>query len=208
MNFDCNEVNIAGEIIDRFNYSHKKNGERFYKTIVRTRRFSKSCDKVPVIVSERIIDIESDLRGYFVKIRGQFRSFNQYSESEGRKKLILSVFAENIEFFGEEENLYSLNEIFLDGYVCKDPLRRKTPLGREIADVLLAVNRPYGTSDYIPCVAWERNAKYSEICGVGTRVKLRGRIQSREYIKKLEDGTAETRTAYEVSVSWMKAVEE
>ncbi len=139
-------------------------------------------------------------------ITGQFRSYNRHEGVKNR--LVLSVFAREIEFVGSDTNHTKNNQIFLDGYICKQPIYRKTPLGREIADLLVAVNRPYGKSDYIPCIAWGRNARYASNLDVGTRLRIWGRVQSREYTKKLSEEECEKRVAYEVSVSKITRVED
>ena len=158
------------------------------------------------MVSERLIDVNEDYRGEFVKVTGQFRSYNRHEEK--RNRLVLSVFAREICFTEEETDKVKTNQIFLDGYICKVPIYRKTPLGREISDMLIAVNRPYGKSDYIPCICWGRNARFTAGFEVGNHIQIWGRIQSREYVKKIEGEYAERRTAYEVSVSkleWLRA---
>ena len=162
-------------------------------------RLSNSCDIIPVMVSERILDVKADYRGCTLRASGQFRSYNRHEET--RNRLVLSVFAREAELISLEEDEQDPNHIFLDGYVCKKPVYRKTPLGREIADVLLAVNRPYGKSDYIPCICWGRNARYADQFEVGSHVQIWGRIQSREYQKKISEEEYEKRIAYEVSVS-------
>lgn len=154
------------------------------------------------MVSERLIDVSQNYEGEFLKVRGQLRSYNQHDN--GKRKLILSVFAREVEFLEEELDGYGTNNIYLDGYVCKEPTYRKTPLGREISDILLAVNRPYGKSDYIPCIFWGRNADYASRFDVGEHVEIFGRVQSRKYLKKISEEEAEERTAYEVSVSRMQ----
>jgi single-stranded DNA-binding protein len=151
------------------------------------------------MISERLLDVSADYRGSLVVINGQFRSYNRHEEH--KNKLVLSVFAREIEFVSEISESIKTNQIFLDGYVCKEPIYRKTPLGREIADLLLAVNRPYGKSDYIPCICWGRNARYASNFQVGERCLVWGRIQSREYMKKIGEEELEKRVAYEVSVS-------
>ena len=172
-------------------------GEGFYTFELALTRTSNYVDYIPVIVSERLIDINTDIRGSFVCVHGQYRSFNKHEET--RSKLILSAFATEIEVL--DNNDYEVvNDVFLSGYICKPPTYRKTPLGREIADVLVAVNRGYGKSDYIPCVLWGRNAKFAESFDVGTHVQFWGRIQSRPYTKKISDTEVEERIAYEVSV--------
>jgi single-stranded DNA-binding protein len=194
-----NKVTIMGEIVSGFSYSHEIFGEGFYMMYVRCQRLSENFDSIPVMVSERLMDVGKDYSGQLVSINGQFRSYNRHEERKNR--LILSVFAREIEFLDEVPGGSESNQIFLDGYICKAPVYRKTPLGREIADVLLAVNRPYGKSDYLPVILWGRNARYATYFKVGERMRVWGRIQSREYVKKLDDERTETRTAYEVSVS-------
>ncbi len=169
-------------------------------------RLSDSTDIIPVMVSERLLDVSDDYKGLKISITGQFRSYNRHEEK--KNKLVLSVFAREIEFVDDIEESAKTNQIFLDGYICKAPIYRKTPLGREIADLLLAVNRPYGKSDYIPCICWGRNARYASTFEVGSRCAVWGRIQSREYMKKISEDQLERRTAYEVSVSKLEIVEE
>lgn len=192
-----NQVSIVGEIISGFEYSHEVYGEGFYMMEVSVRRLSDFVDYIPVMVSERLIDVTADYVGQEVYIGGQFRSFNRHEEKKNR--LILTVFARELEIIEEEEE--PANQIFLDGYICKEAIYRKTPLGREIADLLVAVNRSYGKSDYIPCICWGRNARYASGFEVGAHVQIWGRIQSRDYVKKLDETQVEQRTAYEVSVS-------
>lgn len=201
-----NQVMISGEIASSFTFSHETFGEGFYVMDVRVQRTSGNYDTIPVMVSERLVDVKSDMTRQLARISGQFRSYNR--DEEEKKRLILSVFAREIRLEEESDESVKPNYIFLDGFVCKQPIYRKTPLGREIAEILLAVNRAYGKSDYIPCICWGRNAKYAESLEVGTRLKVCGRIQSREYQKKISDDEYETRTAYEVSVSKLEVVEE
>ena len=172
----------------------------------RIARLSDSTDIIPVMVSERLIDVTADYKGSLVIINGQFRSYNRHEEK--KNKLVLSVFAREIEFVDEISENARTNQIFLDGYICKPPVYRKTPLGREIADVLLAVNRPYGKSDYIPCICWGRNARYASAFEVGGHVLIWGRIQSREYMKRIGENETEKRVAYEVSVSKLELPQE
>lgn len=162
-------------------------------------RLSNFVDYIPVMVSERLIDVSGDYRGAYVYITGQFRSFNRHEEQKNR--LVLSVFARELEILNDATEEDASNQIFLDGYICKEAVYRKTPLGREIADLLVAVNRSYGKSDYIPCICWGRNARFASTFEVGTHVQIWGRIQSREYVKKINETEAEQRVAYEVSVS-------
>ena len=158
------------------------------------------------MISERLIDVSQDYTGEFIMVSGQFRSYNRHDEQKNR--LVLSVFAREVSFIEEELDGAKTNSILLDGYICKLPVYRKTPLGREIADLLLAVNRPYGKSDYIPCICWGRNARFASAFEVGEHVQILGRIQSREYVKKLTETETEKRTAYEVSVSKLECMED
>ena len=204
--FDNNQVSIAGEVISDFTFSHDVFGEGFYVLEVEISRLSNSFDMIPIMVSERLIDVKQDYKGKYVEILGQFRSYNRHEES--KNKLVLSVFTREIKISDELSEGAKPNHIFLDGFVCKSPIYRKTPLGREIADVLLAVNRPYGKSDYIPCICWGRNARFAETFAVGGHVQIWGRIQSREYQKKMNENDFEKRIAYEVSVSKLEYLDE
>ena len=201
-----NQVTIMGEVISEFTFSHEIFGEGFYMVDVEVARLSESYDVIPVMVSERLIDVSVDFKGCNLCITGQFRSYNRHEEK--KNKLVLSVFAREIEFLDTIEESAKTNQIFLDGYICKEPVYRKTPLGREIADLLLAVNRPYGKSDYIPCICWGRNARYVSSFTVGSRCLVWGRIQSREYVKKISEEITEKRVAYEVSVSKLELAED
>ena len=201
-----NQVTIMGEIVSTFTYSHEIFGEGFYMVDVKVKRLSDSFDIIPMMVSERLLDVNANYIGYNVEVNGQFRSYNRHEER--KNKLILSVFAREVSFVDEIEESARTNQIYLDGYICKPPIYRKTPLGREIADLLLAVNRPYGKSDYIPCICWGRNARFASGFEVGEKCSIWGRIQSREYMKKIDDQQAEKRFAYEVSVSKLEVERE
>lgn len=203
--FENNQVSIVGEIVSDFRYSHEVYGEGFYMVDISVRRLSDFVDYIPVMVSERLINVEGNYIGQYVYIGGQFRSFNRHEEHKNR--LVLSVFARELELIENGCDDDASNEIFLDGYICKESVYRKTPLGREIADLLIAVNRSYGKSDYIPCICWGRNARFASGFEVGTHVQIWGRIQSREYVKKLSETQVEQRTAYEVSVSKIEFLE-
>ena len=194
-----NQVTIVGKIVSEFQYSHEVFGEGFYTVDVLVRRLSESSDIVPLLISDRLMDVTQDYRGKIILATGQFRSYNRHDEKKNH--LVLSVFVQEFEFVEEDAWGAKSNQIFLDGYICKEPVYRKTPLGREIADLLIAVNRSYGKSDYIPCICWGRNARFVSGFEVGARLKIQGRIQSREYVKRLSEDMAEKRTAYEVSVS-------
>ncbi len=201
-----NQVTIMGEIVSSFTFSHEVFGEGFYMVDVSVRRLSNSVDIIPVMMSERLIDVTEDYTGEFLMVSGQFRSYNRHEEQKNR--LVLSVFAREVSFIEEELDGAKTNSILLDGYICKLPIYRKTPLGREIADLLLAVNRPYGKSDYIPCICWGRNARFASSFEVGEHVQILGRIQSREYVKKLSETETEKRVAYEVSVSKLECMDD
>ena len=198
-----NHLVLRGKIVSEKSYSHEIYGEKFYVFNLEVIRLSSTVDIIPITISERLLTGLNLEIGKKVVVEGQFRSYNNY-ENE-RNRLILTVFAKEIqEVEGEEDKDEVTNEVVLVGYVCKKPIYRQTPFGREIADVLLAVNRAYNKSDYIPCIAWGRNARYCQNLAVGENVKIWGRIQSRQYEKKFEDGTSEMRRAYEVSVSKME----
>lgn len=201
-----NQVTIMGEIISDFAYSHEIFGEGFYMVDVKVLRLSDSADVIPLMISERLIDVTGDYKGAYISVNGQFRSYNRHEER--KNKLVLSVFAREISFVDEIEESAKTNQIYLDGFICKEPVYRKTPLGREIADLLLAVNRPYGKSDYIPCICWGRNARFANNFRVGERCAVWGRIQSREYMKKIDEENVEKRVAYEVSVSKLEMIED
>lgn len=204
-----NRVCIIGEIVSEFTFSHEVFGEGFYIANVSVNRLSDMVDVIPLMISERLIDVTKDYRGMKIEVAGQFRSYNRH---EGTKnKLVLSIFVRELRFLEDDEmpeEQSKSNQIFLDGYVCKPPIYRKTPLGREIADILVAVNRPYGKSDYIPCIAWGRNARFAGGLEVGAHLQVIGRVQSREYTKKIGEDEVERRVAYEVSVSKIDLVED
>lgn len=198
-----NRVTLVGTIITKLTYDHEVFGEKFYRFGLSVNRLSENSDIVPVIVSERTFEVTDgdDFIGYCVRIDGSFRSYSLHEN--GKHRLILSVLADQVES-AESSNDY--NKIVLEGFVCKQPTYRKTPLGREVSGFLLAVNRPYGNSDYIPCLAWGRNANYLSRCEVGTKLQLEGRIQSRSYRKKISETEFEERVAYEVSMSKFKVL--
>ena len=194
-----------GKIASQFTFSHQVFGEGFYMVDVLVKRLSDSEDRIPVMISERLLDVTQDCEGEYIHVTGQFRSYNRHEEKKNR--LVLSVFAREVEFVEDDDESMKTNSIFLDGYICKPPVYRKTPLGREIADLLVAVNRPYGKSDYIPCICWGRNARYASALQVGGHVLIWGRIQSREYVKRISEEETEKRTAYEISVSKLEYVD-
>lgn len=197
-----NQATIQGKIVSPFTFSHEKYGERFYLMDVFTKRLSNSSDRIPVIISGQLVDVTQDCTGEFVRVSGQFRSYNRHGEL--RNRLLLAVFAREITFLKGEPDRMETNTLLLKGYLCKPPVYRKTPLGREITDLLIAVNRSYGRSDYLPCICWGRTARYASNLTIGTYVSITGRIQSREYIKKLTENLMEKRVAYEVSIIRME----
>jgi len=200
-----NQVKLVGCIVGPFQFSHEVFGERFFTAYVSISRKSEVEDVLPIIISERLTPecVEQDLTGKLVEIKGQFRSFNLCTE--GRSHLLLSVFVREFKLLEDGNVVYdyyscSENKIQLIGYICKSPICRVTPLGREISDLLVAVNRPYGKSDYIPCICWGRNARFAKNQRVGTQVEIIGRVQSRLYKKKINENETEDKVAYEVSV--------
>mgnify|MGYP000625528449 FL=1 len=205
-----NHLVLVGKVTSDKKFSHEIYGESFYIFDLEVARLSGNSDIIPITISERLI-LEKELEiGDKVAIEGQFRSYNSYENEKNR--LILTVFAKDIKYLSEEDEENSTekvsNEVTLIGYICKKPIYRQTPFGREISDILLAVNRAYNKSDYIPAIAWGRNARFCQNIEVGTKVKITGRVQSRNYEKKFEDGTTQTRTAYEVSISSLEIVNE
>ena len=210
-----NYLTLVGKVTGEKKFSHEIYGERFYVFNLEIPRLSGNSDIIPITVSERLIKEETLQEGKNLLVKGQFRSYNSYENEKNR--LILTVFAKDIiEVEEPQENEENeivkkdtiTNEVVLVGYICKKPIYRQTPFGREISDLLLAVNRAYNKSDYIPCIAWGRNARFCQDIEVGTQVKVVGRVQSRQYEKKHEDGTVETRVAYEVSVGSLEIIEE
>ncbi|GHV40374.1 single-stranded DNA-binding protein [Clostridia bacterium] len=200
-----NNVTVIGTIASEAKYSHEVFGERFYVFNVEVRRLSDAYDILPVTISERLLDFDSFTQGADIMIIGQIRSYNNYVEDGKRNKLILTIFVRDFkvldggdEYFDEPQNP---NEVFLNGFICKPPVYRTTPFGREISDILIAVNRSYNKSDYIPCIAWGRNARFSERLQIGDNIKVWGRMQSRVYQKKLDEETVVSKTTYEVSVA-------
>jgi primosomal replication protein N len=202
----------VGKVTSEKRFSHETYGEKFYIFDMEVSRLSDTTDIIPITVSERIIDDELLTIGNKLIVRGQFRSYNSYENEKSRLKL--TVFAKDIltEDKLSEEELEEVkrtsNEVSLIGYICKPPIYRQTPFGREIADILLAVNRAYNKSDYIPSIAWGRNARFCQNLATGTEVKIVGRVQSRNYEKKYEDGTIENKVAYEVSISSLQVINE
>ncbi len=211
---DNNHLVLMGKVTSEKRFSHEIYGESFYIFDMEVPRLSDAQDIIPVTISERLIPEGTLEIGKKVLIKGQFRSYNSF-ENE-KNKLILTVFAKDIFFEDEIENEVNneenkevvSNEVILTGYICKKPIYRQTPFGREIADLLLAVNRAYNKSDYIPAIAWGRTARFCQNLEVGTEVRVTGRVQSRTYEKKFEDGTSQTRVAYEVSIGSLEVISE
>jgi len=195
-----NFIDLGGRICSDFTFSHEVYAEGFYRFDLEVERLSKSADVLPVTVSERIIDRARMETGSHVRIAGQIRSYNSYVEAERRNKLVLTVFARDI-IPVDDPHGNNPNDVMLNGYLCKPPVYRTTPFGREIADLLVAVNRSYNKSDYIPCIAWGRNARFAEKLTVGDNIFIQGRMQSRIYHKKKDDGLVLEKVAYEVSVA-------
>ena len=210
-----NYLTLVRKVTGEKKFSHEIYGERFYVFNLEIARLSGNADIIPITVSERLVTDEMLTQGKNLLVKGQFRSYNSYDNEKNR--LILTVFAKDVveleDINQEEENEMTkkdmvTNEVVLVGFICKKPIYRQTPFGREIADILLAVNRAYNKSDYIPTIAWGRNARFCQNLEVGTKVKIVGRVQSRMYEKKYEDGTVENRVAYEVSIGSLEVVEE
>ena len=205
-----NKIQVIGKISSAFTFSHQVYGEGFYNFCVGVQRLSDVDDILPITVSERLSNPDSLPMGTRVRINGQIRSYNNTDNAQGTKnKLILTIFAREIEVLDQPEDKFkNPNDVFLSGYICKSPVYRQTPFGREITDILLAVNRAYNKSDYIPCIAWGRNSRYAGGLGVGENIKIWGRMQSRDYQKKYEDGSIEDRVAYEVSIAKLESKDE
>ena len=200
-----NSASVFGRIASDFVFSHEVYGEGFLNFYLEIFRLSEASDMLPCTISERLLTAEGYEIGTFVHITGQIRSYNSYVEADRKNKLVLTVFARDIEICGEDAGV-NPNEIFLNGFICKAPIYRTTPFGREIADILLAVNRSYNKSDYIPCIAWGRNARFAGRLSVGDNIRIYGRMQSRTYQKRLDDEHVVDKVAYEVSVSKIETV--
>lgn len=211
-----NYLTLVGKVTGEKEFSHEIYGERFYIFKLGIPRLSGNQDVIPITISERLIGEDTLQEGKKLLVKGQFRSYNSYENEKNR--LILTVFAKDVMEVEEKENEEEenemvkkdtiTNEVVLIGYLCKKPIYRQTPFGREISDILLAVNRAYNKSDYIPCISWGRTARFCQNLEVGSQVKIVGRVQSRTYEKKYEDGTTQTRIAYEVSVGSLEVIEE
>ena len=207
---DNNHIVLVGKVTSDKIFSHEIYGEKFYIFNLSVPRLSGNADIIPITISERLLELEDLAIDKKIIVEGQFRSYNSYENEKNR--LVLTVFAKEVKFVeNQDEEIevskdFTSNEVVLNGYICKKPIYRQTPFGREISDILLAVNRAYNKSDYIPCIAWGRNARFCENIAVGTEVKIVGRVQSRSYEKKYDDGRVETKIAYEVSVASLEVV--
>lgn len=200
MKIENNKVCLVGRFVSDFEFSHETHGEKFYIAHLEVRRISETTDIIPIIASEMIID--RNLFRDYMQVTGTIRTYNRREENKTR--LIVSVFTDEIIEADESQT----NDVFLDGFICKNVIYRGTPLGREIADIILAVNRPYGKPDYIPCIAWGRVARYAARLEIGDRIRINGRIQSREYVKRVSETEYEKRIAYEVSIMKLERIEE
>lgn len=206
MDITNNEARVTGIIASELELSHEIYAEKFFMFTLQIPRLSGTDDSVHIMVSERLLEPTKFRVGDRVDIEGQFRSYNSY-DKPGENKLVLTIFAKDISLNTDEKN-HNPNTLYLNGYICKQPIYRTTPFGREITDLLVAVNRSYNKSDYIPVIAWGRNARYAKNLSVGDNVRVWGRIQSRNYQKRISEDEVITKTAYEVSVNRMELVGE
>lgn len=198
-----NSIHLRGHVCQPLQFGHELFGEQFFVTTLRVPRLSGAEDFLPVTLSERLLIDEPIAAGSVLCLDGQLRSYNKVVEGSGR--LLITAFAQRLL---PEEDDKNPNRVQLTGALCKAPSYRTTPFGREIADLMLAVNRSYGKSDYIPCITWGRTARYAANLKIGDKVQLVGRFQSRNYQKQLPDGTVLNKVAYEVSVSRLSAMKE
>lgn len=197
-----NKVTLKGEIVSEFSYSHEVFGKKFYTFNLKINRMSENCDIIPIVIKEETLASLTRTQTPYLEIRGRYRSYDKYED--GKNKLILSVLAEEVLENDTPES--NTNDIFLQGFICKPIIYRKTPLERKVSDILIAVNRSYGKSDYIPCIAWGRNAILATTLEVGDEIMLTGRIQSRIYQKKVSEEQVEERIAYEVSINVLEKI--
>lgn len=198
---------LSGVVVTAPECTHEIRGEKFYELYIRSYRRSETCDTLRVTITDRVYNRIAEVNiGEMLKVKGEIRSFNKYVEELGRAKTILSVFAKEMLLVDPDE--YDMNDVHMCGYLCKKPVHRTTPRGREITDILVAVNRGYGKSDYIPCVVWGRNAQFVSELEVGTKLDMEGRFQSREYQKRISEDESITMTAYEMSASTVQVIED
>lgn len=203
---DNNSVEIVGKVKNEPKINHEVYGEKFYIFSLCVNRLSRSFDEIPILISERLIDINNVKEGSVIEIEGQYRSYNNVNGN--RSKLILNVFAREAKIVVDFNDSMYKNAVYFSGYICKKPNYRTTPFGREISDILLAVNRAYNKSDYIPCICWGRNARFCERLQIGKKMKIWGRIQSRFYEKRISEDKVIKRVAYEVSVNKLEEINE
>ena len=201
---ETNTVHLCGVIVETPVFSHQTYGESFYTFIIGVERNSGYEDKLNVMISERLLNVYKLSVGDTALVSGQIRTYNE--QVDGKNKLNIVVFARDMELVGFDEGHF--NQVYLEGFICKTPIGRVSPLGRRICDIMLAVNRMYNKSDYIPCIAWGRNAIFAEGLEVGNKISLTGRMQSREYRKRLDDGNVEQRVAFEVTILQLENCEE
>ncbi len=203
-----NNIEIMGEILKKPEFSHETHNEKFYSTVISVKRLSGDTDELELIISEKTINIEDVEVGKKYNIKGEIRSYNYYIKEEERRKLIITIFVKEMSIVENIENEEECkNELVIIGHICKKPIYRKTPFGREISDLLVAVNRVYGKSDYLPCIVWGRNAKFATQLEIGDKIKITGRMQSRSYNKEMGDKKI-TKVAYEISAASLEKVEE
>ncbi len=203
-----NNIEIMGEILKKPEFSHETHNEKFYSTVISVKRLSGDTDELELIISEKTINIEDVEVGKKYNIKGEIRSYNYYIKEEERRKLIITIFVKEMSIVENIENEEECkNELVIIGHICKKPIYRKTPFGREISDLLVAVNRVYGKSDYLPCIVWGRNAKFATQLEIGDKIKITGRMQSRSYNKEIGDKKI-TKVAYEISAASLEKVEE
>lgn len=200
--FENNRVSLGGEIVSGFEFSHKRYGEEFYITKIAIERLSGALDIIPVMVSERLVDVSEDLTCSPVEVFGQIRSYTYYKNG----KIMLYMFAKEIFVHDASDGCRHRNNVILNGYICRPTIYRKTPFGREVTDIYISVNRKFNKSDCIPCIAWGRGARLSEKLNIGSMIHIAGRMQSREYKKKISNEEFESRVAYEVSISMIEEV--
>ncbi len=196
-----NRIVAVGRLEGGLELSHEVMNEPFYTGTLLVKRLSGAVDRLPVTIPGKLMALLPQEETQLL-MSGQVRSYNKVVEGAGR--LMVTLFAQGITPSPDNE---TLNKVSLTGSLCKPPVYRSTPFGREICDMMLAVNRAFGKSDYIPCIAWGRNAQYASRFGVGDRVRLTGRLQSREYQKLLESGEYLSRNAYEVSCFTLEAAD-
>lgn len=210
MGEENNSIELKGKFAKDLEVSHELMGETFYKTSIQVLRLSGDIDELNLVISERELIDKEFKKGSLVRVLGQVRAYNYFTDNGNIRKVIINVFVKEITELSEEEYAENkdTNIVELEGYICKEPVYRKTPFGREIADLLIAVNRKYGKTDYLPCIAWGRNARFSRNLEVGDLIKINGRMQSRNYTKKYENGDSKEKVAYEISIITLELPEE